>query len=188
MTDDDDNGRESGPIDPPTFDDDAAIPTPLPGFDHRRMPLRMREANTRLERPATGGLVSGDIDDNQRTIPRREVPEQVRAISMKAQEAEPVRAISMKAQEAEPVRAVSMKTPSDAAPAKAPRQVPQVKLSASSSSASRSRVAPPVGNLAPPLDPREARSRKVRDLVMWASLVVILASIVTLVIWLIAGP
>jgi hypothetical protein len=169
MTNDDDNGRDTGPIDPPTFDDDMAVPTPRSGFEPTAP--RMREAQTRLERPT-----QPHVDDLARTIPRREVPEQVRAISMKTP-----------ATPAPEVRAISMKTPADPAPEKAPRQRPQVKLAASSSSASRSRVAPPVGNLAPPLDPREARSRKLRDMVMWASLVVILASIVTLVIWLIAG-
>jgi len=40
-----------------------------------------------------------------------------------------------------------------------------------------------LGYLAPPRDPAEVRSRRVRDLVIWSSLAVILASAVALAIW-----
>ena len=82
------------------------------------------------------------------------------------------------------MRAISMKTPADHEQEKAQRVLPVVKLRAISDV----HKTPPrgMGNLAPPYDPREARSRRVRDNVIWGSLAVILASIVTLVIWFLA--
>lgn len=43
-----------------------------------------------------------------------------------------------------------------------------------------------MGRLAPPHDPNRARTRKTQDVMIWGSIVVIIGSIVTLVIWLIA--
>jgi len=85
----------------------------------------------------------------------------------------------------EPMRVISMKTPADLEhEEKGQRVLPVVKLRA----ISELRQTPPrgMGNLAPPRDPREARSRRLRDNVIWGSLVVILASIVTLAIWFLA--
>jgi hypothetical protein len=87
----------------------------------------------------------------------------------------------------EPMRVISMKTPADLdaeEKEKAQRVLPVVKLRAISDL----HHTPPrgMGNLAPPRDPREARSRRVRDNVIWGSLAVILASIVTLAIWFLA--
>ncbi|MDX2087676.1 MAG: hypothetical protein SFX73_07490 [Kofleriaceae bacterium] len=158
---------DTGTIDPPTFDEDMELASAAGlGPQHRPAP-RMLEAPTRLERPSQ--------------------PQPAQPPELPPPPRPKLRAIShMQPPEPSEVRAISMKTPSEGSPEKAPRQRPQVKLAAASSS--RGRVAAPVGNLAPPLDPREARSRKVRDLIVWTSLVVMLASIVTLVIWLIAGP
>lgn len=85
----------------------------------------------------------------------------------------------------EPMRVISMKTPGDLeGKEKVQRVLPVVKLRA----ISEVRQTPPrgLGNLAPPFDPREARSRRLRDNVIWASLAVILASVVTLAIWFLA--
>jgi len=85
---------------------------------------------------------------------------------------------------AEPLRVISMKTPADLEAEKAQRVLPVVKLRA----ISEVHRTPPrgMGNLAPPRDPTEARSRRVRDHVIWGSVAVILASIVTLAIWFLA--
>lgn len=85
----------------------------------------------------------------------------------------------------EPMRVISMKTPADLErEAKGQRVLPVVKLRA----ISEVNQTPPrgMGNLAPPRDPREARSRRLRDNVIWGSLAVIVASIVTLAIWFLA--
>ncbi len=85
----------------------------------------------------------------------------------------------------EPMRVISMKTPADLDnEEKAQRVLPVVKLRA----ISEIHQAPTrgMGNLAPPRDPREVRSRRLRDNVIWGALAVILASVVTLAIWFLA--
>jgi len=98
-----------------------------------------------------------------------------------------VRAPVLPRDRSEPIRVISMKTPADLAAAeaeKAQRVLPVVQLRAMSDA----HRTPPrgMGNLAPPRDPTEARSRRVRDNVIWGSVAVILASIVTLAIWFLA--
>ena len=88
----------------------------------------------------------------------------------------------------EPIRVMSMKTPADApgAPAQTP-VVPRPKLRAISEVTPLPHAQPKnLGYLAPPRDPAEVRSRRVRDLVMWSSVAVILACVVALAIWFIA--
>ena len=83
------------------------------------------------------------------------------------------------------MRVISMKTPADLdAEEKAQRVLPIVKLRALADL----QQTPPrgMGNLAPPRDPREARSRRVRDNIIWGSVAVIVASFVTLAIWFLA--
>ena len=92
----------------------------------------------------------------------------------------------------EPIKAVSMKTPHDAPPPEPglPPQtpiVPRPKLRAISEITPLPHAQPRnLGYLAPPRDPAEVRSRRVRDLVLWSSVAVILASVVALVIWFLA--
>ena len=85
---------------------------------------------------------------------------------------------------ADPMRAISMKTPQETDGAHPSRPVPQVRLRAMSEVAQTPRHG--MGHLAPPHDPRDARSRRMQDLVIWGSVVVITASLVTLVIWFLA--
>jgi hypothetical protein len=89
----------------------------------------------------------------------------------------------------EPIQVMSMKTPADAAGAM-PSETPVVKrpkLRAISEITPLPHAQPRnLGYLAPPRDPAEVRSRRVRDLVMWSSVVVILACAVALAIWFIA--
>lgn len=44
-----------------------------------------------------------------------------------------------------------------------------------------------LGYLAPPRDPREVRARKLRDLLVWGSVVIALGSAVMLAVWFLAG-
>jgi hypothetical protein len=91
----------------------------------------------------------------------------------------------------EPIQVVSMKTPHDAPPEPGapPRTpiVPRPKLRAISEITPLPHAQPRnLGYLAPPRDPAEVRSRRVRDLVVWSSVAVMLASVVALVIWFLA--
>ncbi|MGE0868280.1 MAG: hypothetical protein AB7P03_06955 [Kofleriaceae bacterium] len=90
------------------------------------------------------------------------------------------------------IRMISMKTPGTGDPQPKPeRALPKVRLRSLSGLRRRQpqvATAMPRGNLAPPRDPRQARARRLRDLVLWASLVEVLASAVTLAIWFLAAP
>ncbi len=81
--------------------------------------------------------------------------------------------------------AVSHKTPgADLARPYDQRPIPQVQLRPL---AELSKTPPHgMGRLAPPHDPNRARTRKTQDVMIWGSVVVMIGSIVTLVIWLIA--
>ena len=84
-----------------------------------------------------------------------------------------------------PLQMISMKTPVSEPVPKRERNLPAVKLRVDPTPPSSSTRA--LGNLAPPRDAGEARARKLRDLAMWSALVVILASLVSIGIWLLAG-
>jgi hypothetical protein len=106
---------------------------------------------------------------------------------------DPVPVAVKQSERSEPMRAISMKTPADVATAKAPKepknvrpQIPQVKLR-SLAEASRTTPSRGMGNLAPPRDPREARKQRLWSNTFWASIAVIIGSLVALGIWLIAG-
>ena len=92
----------------------------------------------------------------------------------------------------EPIRVISMKA-SGEADAPEERQVKQHQprlRQLSEVSPQRHRVATPpggLGYLAPPRDPREVRTRRRRELVIWGSVAVIIAGAVTLGVWFLAG-
>ena len=87
-----------------------------------------------------------------------------------------------------PIQVVSMKTPAEAEPAE-PAQtpiVPRPKLRAISEITPLPHAQPRnLGYLAPPRNAAEVRSRRVRDLILWSSVAVMVASVVALVIWFI---
>jgi hypothetical protein len=84
----------------------------------------------------------------------------------------------------EPIRVISMKTPADLEP-KAQAKLPVVKLRALSD-VTQSQPGLALGRLAPPRDPKEVRARRLRDYVIWGSVVVMLTCIVMLAIWFLA--
>lgn len=85
-----------------------------------------------------------------------------------------------------PIQAVSMKN-ADGKPSRAERRkIPSVKLRPIGSIDSGA-IAAPKGRLAPPIDAREARKQRLMSNTFWASIAVIIASLVALAIWLIAG-
>jgi hypothetical protein len=87
----------------------------------------------------------------------------------------------------EPIRVISMKAATEE-PVKAARPMPKVQIRSMADVSNRKATAPPIamGYLAPPRDPKESRSRRRVDNVMWACFAVILACGVTLAIWFLA--
>lgn len=106
-------------------------------------------------------------------------------------ESPPIQVMSVKAQHESGPVAISMKTPSepkpdDDGPTKTPI-VPRPKLRAISEITPLPNAQPKnLGYLAPPRDRAEVRSRRMRDLVIWSCMAVIIASGVALVIWFVA--
>lgn len=84
----------------------------------------------------------------------------------------------------QPLRAVSHKTPGFESD-KFARPLPEVKLR-SMGEVRNQTPARGMGNLAPPRDPKQARTRRVQDYVIWGSAAVIVASIVMLLVWFLA--
>ena len=87
----------------------------------------------------------------------------------------------------EPIRVISMKTPAELAAERGEREGREhvVKMRAISE-VSRHDTPTNLGRLAPPRDPAGARARRLREVVIWGSAVLLVASVVTLGIWLIA--
>lgn len=94
------------------------------------------------------------------------------------------------AYDSQPIRVISLKAPGEASEDRGPVKQHRPRLRRLSEVAPRARVATPpggLGYLAPPRDPREARTRRLRDYVRWGAVVVIVAGAVTLAVWFIAG-
>ena len=91
---------------------------------------------------------------------------------------------------ATPVKAVSRKGPDDPSRPRAdtpPRAIPQVQLRALSDVKGQGQQPQQnLGYLAPPRDRVEVRARRGRELVIWGSVVVMIACVVALVIWFLA--
>jgi hypothetical protein len=189
--------RAFSPSPPPPFVSDrrAAMtgPQPVelphtiqdPPYDGAPVPLRAfappsQAAPTMLQRPAQAFDPHGRIDDSSRTNRWEGRPEAA---------ADPFATPYAPTHESHPppvaIQAISHKTPGNAPrPAYDQRAVPQVQIRPMSDLSKT--PAGGVGRLAPPYDPNRARTRKAQDVMIWGSIVVIIGSIVTLVIWLIA--
>ncbi len=86
-----------------------------------------------------------------------------------------------------PIKVISMKTPhADNDRDTPPRAIPQVQLRALSEINPGSNPQVNLGNFAPPLNPREVRARRTRDLVIWGSLAVMIASVIAIAMWFLA--
>lgn len=85
------------------------------------------------------------------------------------------------------LKVISMKTPAELAAEKRSARQHEVKIR-SLAEVHRRHDTPAggLGYLAPPRDPREVRARRVRDYVVWASVVVIVGSAVMIGVWLLA--
>jgi hypothetical protein len=105
-------------------------------------------------------------------------------IDESSDDARPTGKIERPRRAASPVRVISMKTPAAEAPEKLARRKPEVKLAPPGPVVV---PATPRGRLAPPRDTREVRVRRVRDVIVRGGVAVLVAAVVALVIWLIAG-
>ena len=87
----------------------------------------------------------------------------------------------------EPIRVISMKTPAEIAAEKKQAKKQEVKIRAISD-VIRPDQTPPraMGNLAPPANARERNVRKLRDWLIWGSVLVIIACTVMLGVWFLA--
>jgi hypothetical protein len=84
----------------------------------------------------------------------------------------------------ESLRAVSLKTPKDVK--KKSRRMPQVQIR-SIGEISGSHTPPRgMGNLAPPRDPRQARTRHARSNLLWGAVALVVAAIVATIVWVLA--
>lgn len=88
------------------------------------------------------------------------------------------------------IRAISMKTPSDRPAQPTPNKTPALVRPKLRKLSEVTPIVKPVhqdlGNLAPPYDPSAARIRTVQDYVIWGCVAVILASVITLIVWFVA--
>ena len=86
-----------------------------------------------------------------------------------------------------PIRVVSMKTPADVdADERAERALPQVRIRPISDVSRQATPPQGMGYLAPPRDPNATRPRRWQDLVIWGSVAVMVAAVVTLAVWFLA--
>ncbi|MBA3397240.1 MAG: hypothetical protein H0T89_31730 [Deltaproteobacteria bacterium] len=94
----------------------------------------------------------------------------------------------------EPLRAISMKSAIDRAKPQAPKQFvlpkqhkPEIRsLEDVSKRAQTVQTSGTTGRIAPPREAKGVRARKLRDVVFWGSVVVIIGSVVMLAVWFIA--
>lgn len=88
----------------------------------------------------------------------------------------------------EPIRVVSMKTPAGHDTDRQQRQMPEVRMRGMAEVRQNQSRTPPngMGFLAPPRDPKEARSRRRNDYIIWGSAAVIVAAVVMLAVWFLA--
>ena len=86
----------------------------------------------------------------------------------------------------EPIKVISMKAPTDDKKREAKQHKPELRALAD---VLPRNATPPrgMGRLAPPADPKQARVRKVRDWLIWGSVLVIISCVVMLAVWFLAG-
>lgn len=96
---------------------------------------------------------------------------------------------SARKERSEPIRVISMKTPAEVAAERKQLAAKQHKPEIRALSDVLPRNATPprgMGRLAPPADPKQARVRKLRDWLIWGSVLVIISCVVMLGVWFLA--
>jgi hypothetical protein len=137
-----------------------------PPTDEQKTEIYDSQQRTRAAKPTKRGFSSGEIEvptPTQLDPPRKE--------------------------QSEPIRMISMKTPAEIAAEKkkAPGQNLKVQIRQLSDVAGQKSTPPRgMGNLAPPVNQKERNVRKLRDWLMWGSVLVIISCVVMLGVWFLA--
>jgi len=88
----------------------------------------------------------------------------------------------------EPIRMISMKSPAEIGQDKRVGKQHKAEIRAISDVVRRHDTpAGGMGYFAPPADRRQARGRRVRDLILWGSILVVISCAVMLAVWFLAG-
>lgn len=95
--------------------------------------------------------------------------------------------LTARPERSEPIRVISMKDQADARPRSDERTALQVQLRSIAEVTRRHDTPVDLGRLAPPHDPRQARTRRLLDNALWACVAIVLACAIMLGIWLLAG-
>lgn len=159
-------------------------PAPIPGSGPRVAPVPPQEVPPARAKEPVKFDPYGRIDDASRTN-KWEAQQLDPLATPPVQQPMPPVLPLQPGPRSEPIQVVSMKTPDIEESQKVPRQMPEVRLRAMSEVRPQT---PPrgMGYLAPPRDPKEARSRRRRDAVIWGSVAIIVASVVMLAVWFLA--
>jgi hypothetical protein len=141
-------------------------------------------------RPPTDELATEIYDSQQGQRTRVDKPTKKGFESGRVEIGTPTDLDPPKRAQTEPMRVISMKTPAEVAAGKMKRSArqhkPQIRL-LSEVVASKSATPPHgMGFLAPPADPKERNVRKLRDWLIWGSVLVIISCVVMLAVWFIA--
>jgi hypothetical protein len=138
-----------------------------PSTDEQRTSIYDSQAGKRTKAETRKGFESGSIP----TIPEIGTPTQI----------DPPR------ERSEPMRMISMKSPAEMAAEKKQAKQHNVEIRALSDVVRKNQTPPRgLGNLAPPADPKERQNRKVRDWLIWGSVLVIISCVVMLAVWFLA--
>jgi hypothetical protein len=141
------------------------------------------------QRPPTDELATEVYDSQQRT--RVDKPTKKGFESGKVEIGTPTDLDPPKRAQTEPLRVISMKTPAELAAEKKKRSgrqhKPQIRLLSEVVSARSATPPHGMGFLAPPADQKERNVRKLRDWLIWGSVLVIISCVVMLGVWFLAG-
>jgi len=150
---------------------------------------RARRPTDRLD-PPPGTSREGDITEvaSRPTLRAMEDAAPTRVDLPRSVEQATPTEVTARAERSEPIRVISMK---DASGPRKPRTDERraVKVQLRSIAEARRHDTPPagLGNLAPPRDPKKARNRRLIDNVIWGCVAIMLACVIMLAIWLVAG-
>jgi hypothetical protein len=139
-----------------------------PPTDELKTAIYDSQQRARAKSPTKKGFESG-----QHTLPEIGTPTQI----------DPPRK-----ERSEPIRVISMKKPDPAAKPKGEAKQHNVAFRAMSDVGGQKSTPPRgMGYLAPPVNQKERNVRKLRDWLIWGSVLVIISCIVMLAVWFLAG-
>ena len=137
------------------------------------------------QRPPTDELRT-EIYDSQRT--RVEKPTKKGFESGRVEIGTPTDLDPPRKERSEPIRVISMKTPAEAAAEKKQAKQHKANIRLLSEVVASKNATPPrgMGYLAPPVNQKERNVRKLRDWLIWGSVLVIISCVVMLAVWFLA--